>query len=760
MFDQPDLKARYILHATAPNSWKVLTSVKATYVKTWESFYKEGYGSEFYKKVRGEFYDTPKADLWWEFGSTVPLSTYLQNIVCGPYEKVDLPVEKRYRGIPMAIYSRKSLIEFVKQEAHNIFEFNKKGIEFYEGCFNLDYPFEKLDTIFCPEYTVGAMEYPGAVTYTERLLPKKTNTVQMVQLRGSVILHELAHMWYGNAVTMRWWDGLWLNESFADFVCYLAWANIIPKLDFETYDAWLKFMTRKGWGYKEDQEKTTHQIACRVCNTQVADNIFDGITYSKGAAQLRQLVALVGEEKFSEALTEYFQEHKFGNTDLEDLLAVFKKHLGPRASEHKAYDVDNWQAQWLEKAGLNTVQVTSWKAGGSSLELTQGVAMEEHPTLRFHRIDLGFYNSKGEVVKVEEIILNDVEKTSIEVAIPDDVVAILPNYNDYQFIKVILDKESSTFFQANFSLITEPLSKGLLLRAWFDGCRDATFKVSEFFKTISSIITLETNNQVLDLIFMYLGGSLSYLSGEKWKTAVHDLYKATRVKVTSATEPNFKLSMVEKLIGYGFHVDDVEDLKIWLDSQFDSKIVQELGQADILSVAQKWQIVYKINGSSKYSDEIKKSYVDKMTIADTQDTKKNNLLKIAALNATDEERNKLWESFQDPANPLSYIQIRAQISGFTSKFLPKEKKEIFYPKFWEMIIQKMGSLSRQVAMALWGGLFPQGENTEEIKAKVDELLLTLDNEENKGLNPFVKKSFTQKSESLVRVIKVRAFDEQ
>jgi len=223
----------------------------------------------------------------------------------------------------MAIYCRKSLLEYAQNEAHNIFEFNKRGVEYYEKTFNLEYTFGKLDTIFCPDFTVGAMEYPGAVTYTERLLPREKNTTYMVSVRGSVILHELAHMWFGNAVTMEWWDGLWLNESFADFVCYMAWDAITPKFDFPVYSAWLEFMKRKGWGYKEDQEKTTHKICGCVPDTDSADSIFDGITYSKGAASLRHLVALVGEEVFCKAMGEYFNNYKWGNTTLENLLDIY-----------------------------------------------------------------------------------------------------------------------------------------------------------------------------------------------------------------------------------------------------------------------------------------------------------------------------------------------------------------------------------------------------------------------------------------------------
>ena len=592
LFDQPDLKAQYILHAAAPEEWKVITSVACEYTSPWTEFVAGGYGSEYYRLIREHFTDVPEGHLWWQFGSTVPLSTYLQNIVCGPYEFIDLETSKRYRGIPMAIYSRKSLLEYAKNEAHNIFEFNKKGIEYYEGIFNLDYPFGKLDTIFCPEYTVGAMEYPGAVTYTERLLPKNKNTTSMVSLRGSVILHELAHMWFGNAVTMRWWNGLWLNESFADFVCYMAWANIRDKLDFETYDAWLTFMTRKGWGYKEDQEATTHQIACPVCNTQVADNIFDGITYSKGAATMRQLTALAGEENFSKALSEYFQKHKWGNTDLKDLLDIFKKHLGSRSCEHKAYDISNWQESWLEKAGLNTVSA-EWNQGGSNVKLVQGAVLPEHPTLRFHRIDVAFYNNHGEVAFKKEAILNDSETTEITVeGLDDGIVAVLPNYNDLSFIKVIFDQASLNWFEQNLTKITEPLSVGLILRAMYDGVRDARYKASKFITVASHLIANINNNQIIDLAYTYIAGSISIIPGSKYSEIAHTLYRATRAKVTGSDDAQFKLSMVEKMVGYGFHPEDVEDLKTWLEGTNTELAGNEL------SLNQKWSIVYKINGCS------------------------------------------------------------------------------------------------------------------------------------------------------------------
>ena len=239
------------------------------------------------------------------------------------------------------------------------------------------------------------MEYPGAVTYTERLLPREKNTTYMVSLRGSVILHELAHMWFGNTVTMKWWNGLWLNESFADFVCYMAWDAITPLFDFPVYSAWLEFMKRKGWGYKEDQEKTTHKICGDVPDTNSADSIFDGITYSKGAASLRHLVALVGEEVFGKAMSEYFNNYKWSNTTLEDLLDIYQKHLSGKKDENKAYDISFWQETWLNTPGMNTV-TAEW--GNGSLVLKQGHALEQFATLRCHRIDVAFFNAQGDVV--------------------------------------------------------------------------------------------------------------------------------------------------------------------------------------------------------------------------------------------------------------------------------------------------------------------------------------------------------------------------
>lgn len=618
------------------------------------------------------------------------------NIVCGPYEVIHLDGAKRYRGIPMAIYCRKSLLQYAQQEQHNIFEFNKKGVEFYEGIFNLDYPFGKLDTIFCPEYTVGAMEYPGAVTYTEHFLPKNKNTTKMVSLRGCVILHELAHMWFGNAVTMRWWNGLWLNESFADFVCFMAWKEIRAKLDFETYDAWLDFSTNKFWGYKEDQEKTTHQIAAEVADTEEAANIFDGITYSKGAAALRQLTALVGVERFSSACTEYFQEHKWGNTDLKDLLDMFQKHLGDRASEHKAFNISNWQATWLEKAGMNTVKAT-WEAGASSLVLTQGVCLAEHPTLRFHRIDVGFYNSEGKVIKVQEVILEDQEITTIAIegGIPSETVSILPNYNDFSFIKILLDNSSLAWFENNINKIDEPLAQGLIMRSLYDGVRDARYKISSFIKVCSELIQNSNSNQVVDLTYGLLGSSISFLPEASFEHNYHTLYRVTRHKLLSTDCSQFALSLVQKLISYGFHLEDILDLKSWLEGSN-----QDLNKF-ALSIDDKWSIVSKVNAREGINDEDKKKAYEDLYAQDESDSKKNMKLKIEALNTPVSERAALFDEYFNKDTKWSYVELEFSIEGYTSHFKSEEIRKPYFELFFKNIVEALRIRSRQVAMVIY-----------------------------------------------------------
>jgi len=685
MFDQPDLKAMYRINVAAPADWEVMASQAHTCVHGWDHFVAEGSGSEFFQQLRTNFTEVPAGHRFWQFPETKPLSTYLLNVVCGPYARVDLEESKRFRGIPMSIYCRKGLLPFAVAEAHNIFEFNKRGVEYYEKVFQLEYTFGKLDTLFCPEFTVGAMEYPGAVTYTERLLPKEPNTTFMVSLRGGVILHELAHMWFGNTVTMKWWNDLWLNESFADFVCYKAWDAVTPLFDFPVYDAWLEFMKRKGWGYRADQEVTTHQISGPVADTEVADNIFDGITYSKGASSLKHLVAIIGDEVFSNAMGEYFNNFKWRNSTLKDLLDIYQKHLASKIAEHPIYDIAHWQKTWLEEPGMNHVNV-SWTAGTNNVTLNQGVCLEQFPTLRYHRIDLAFFNAKGEVVSVNNAIMNDKAETIIECEVGSDIVAVLPNHNDLSFIKVILDEVSLAWFSNNLHLVTDPLAKGLVLRSMYDGVRDARVKATLFIDTVSYLIEKEDSNQVVDLIYTYIGAATAILTSSLKNEYMPKLYAATKAKCIATQDSKFRLSLTQKLIGFGYSDADIADLHAWLSGTH----AELKGDDSPLTNDQRWSIVVLVNGSTHFTAEQKQATFDAQWSADETDTKTKNKLVIDAMLASDEKRAELWEGYFSTGEAgMSYDDLKFSTSGFNSRFVALERKTQYHQKFFEVILDAM-----------------------------------------------------------------------
>lgn len=336
-FDQPSLKAYLELTVKAPASWRVLSN--------------ENHSSQ--QTVGEEQIVT--------FPRTKLLPTYLFAIVAGPYAEVR--GENTYRGIPMNLYCRESLLPHLEKHVTELmFEATNKSLEFYETFFRTPYPFNKVDQVFCAEYNWGAMENAALITYNDLLIPREEATPQKNTRLANVIAHELAHHWFGNLVTMRWWNDLWLNESFADFISHFCLSKFEIK-SRKCQDVWLTFNKRKEWGYSTDQLVTTHPIAGEVPNTEAADSIFDGITYAKGAASLRQLLALVGEEGFSLGLGAYFKEFAFRNATLADFIG----HLDAQfTKQNLGFTLRQWQEEWIQHAGLNIVQPTHFDTSDRS----------------------------------------------------------------------------------------------------------------------------------------------------------------------------------------------------------------------------------------------------------------------------------------------------------------------------------------------------------------------------------------------------------
>lgn len=309
-------------------------------------------------------------------------------------------------------------------QSHNIFQFQKKGLQFYEGFFQYPYPFKKLDSIFVPDFAWSAMEYPAAVCYSEDLLPARENNVIDISRRGHVFLHEISHMWFGNLVTMKWWNNLWLNESFAEFICHHAFDSIYQELGFDSTIPYVSFQSNKFRGYREDQLPSTHPIAGEVENTTIANSIFDGITYNKGSAVLKQLMSIVGTKIFGQACESYFEKHAYKNTTLDDLLAEFDREL--KKSGTNNLDIYSWKEDWINKAGLNSIKFVESSETTGTLE--QSACLQQHPTLRQHFINVGFYSAEGKLMECKSLTTSKSGKDQLDLTSVKGYAAVLPNF--------------------------------------------------------------------------------------------------------------------------------------------------------------------------------------------------------------------------------------------------------------------------------------------------------------------------------------------
>jgi aminopeptidase N len=334
LFDQPDIKGHFSLNVLIPSEWSVITSENLASSMLWAQafqplngiFHNKYFGMYKEKNLKGDLklVRYPKSKL---------LPTYLFSFVAGPYQSFVLPEESRFKNIPMTIYCRETMKDFIKLQTHEFFEHHKKAIEYYEQIFGLDFMFNKADMIICPEYTIGAMEYPGAITYSEALFARGKPSIKEISSAGRVGMHELSHMWFGDCVTSYWWNDTWLKESFADYVAYLCAWEVRDKLDFAIENSWVNFLVRKVWGYDEDSKSTTHPIAATINSTEEADGVFDGISYAKGAGVLKQLVFVIGFDNWTKATKVYFERKAWSNARLDDLVNIYHEVLGRRAGD-------------------------------------------------------------------------------------------------------------------------------------------------------------------------------------------------------------------------------------------------------------------------------------------------------------------------------------------------------------------------------------------------------------------------------------------
>ncbi len=463
VFEQPDLKAEFSFTVTAPDYWKVVSNSP-----TPESI-PAGPGSAT-----------------WAFAPTPRMSSYITALIAGPYESTHSELTNADgRVIPLGVYARKSLWPFM--DADYIFDKTREGFAYFEEKFDFPYPFAKYDQLFVPEYNAGAMENIGAVTFTEAYVFRSKQTDAIKERRVVTILHELAHMWFGDLVTMKWWNDLWLNESFAEWASTIATAEAT-----EWTEAWTTFNAmEKSWAYRQDQLPSTHPIVAEINDLEDVQVNFDGITYAKGGSVLKQLTAWVGIEEFFAGVAAYFKKHAYGNTELTDLLVELEATSGR--------DLSTWSKKWLETAGVNTLSpVVETDVDGliTRFAITQ-TAPADYPTIRPHRLGVGFYDLvDGALVRTHSLEL-DVDGDRTDVAElkgrrrPD---LVLLNDQDLAYAKIRLDELSLQTAIAHLGDIADPLARSLVWGAAWDQTRDAESSPSDYIELVLNNIGRETES--------------------------------------------------------------------------------------------------------------------------------------------------------------------------------------------------------------------------------------------------------------------------
>ena len=486
-FDQPDLKASFEFSVIAPEDWLVLSNMAADV------------GGE---PVAGH----PVADSTrrWHFPPSPVMSTYITAIVAGPYYQVT----SEHDGIPLGIYCRRSLAGYLDPE--EIFEVTRQGFDFYHDIFGVRYAFGKYDQVFVPEYKAGAMENAGCVTFLEDYLFRSRVTDFARELRGDTILHELAHMWFGDLVTMRWWDDLWLNESFA------TWASALAQAEATRWpNAWTTFcQLHKAWAYQQDQLPSTHPIAADIPDIAAVEVNFDGITYAKGASVLKQLVAYVGRDHFLAGVRRYFGEHAWGNATLGDLLGALQESSGRELS--------GWSKQWLETAGVNTLRPEyDLDDEGRLTEFTVvQTAPASHPVLRAHRIAVGLYDRTGEGLVRRRRVETDIagECTVLpELAGEPQPDLVLVNDDDLTYAKMRLDSRSLATLITSIGEFTESLPAALCWASAWDMCRDAEMAARHYVELVSSGVDHAEDISVVQTLLRQSAMALRRFTDPAWR---------------------------------------------------------------------------------------------------------------------------------------------------------------------------------------------------------------------------------------------------
>ncbi|UVJ37964.1 aminopeptidase N [Arthrobacter sp. CJ23] len=717
VFEQPDLKAAFTFRVTAPSHWDVISN----------------------SPTPAPAETTPGGDggarSVWDFAPTPRLSSYVTALIAGPYQAVRSEVTSADgRVVPLGVFARKSLMQYL--DAENIFELTRQGFEFFEAQFGCPYPFEKYDQLFVPEFNAGAMENAGAVTILEGYVFRGKVTGAQVERRAITVLHELAHMWFGDLVTMRWWNDLWLNESFAEYMSHLA---AVENTVFDR--AWTTFASvEKSWAYRQDQLPTTHPIFAEINNLEDVEVNFDGITYAKGASVLRQLVAWVGPEEFMSGVRAYFAKHAWKNTELADLMVELEAASGR--------DLDVWGKLWLETAGVNTlVPEISVDANGTiaSFAILQS-AIEDQPTLRPHRLAVGFYNvspnGKLERVHREELDVDGARTEVSALAGLQRPELILLNDDDLAYAKVRLDPASLATAKAHLKDFAASLPRTLVWGSAWDAARDGETPARGYAELILANIAHESDSSVVQVQLRQLATTLTYYVAAEHKDAatVAAADKLWELASTVETGSDAQLQFAKSFALLARSSGQLDTIQSLLDGT---------STLEGLTVDQdmRWELLAALVAGGREGQERIDTELERDNTANGQNAA---ALAKAAI-PTPEAKAAAWESIVVTGELSNALQGSA-VTGFM-RVADTALLEPYAEKYFDAVPGIVRDRTHALAQQIVVGLYPAQLTTQATVDRTDAFLAGLPEE-----SAALRRMMLENRDGVARALKARAAD--
>lgn len=712
-FEQPDLKATFRFTVKAPEGWTVISNSP-----------------------------TPEPrDHVWEFEATPRISTYITALIVGPYHSVHSSYEKDGVSVPLGIYCRPSLAEFLDSDA--IFDVTRQGFDWFQEKFDYAYPFAKYDQLFVPEFNAGAMENAGAVTIRDQYVFRSKVTDAAYETRAETILHELAHMWFGDLVTMEWWNDLWLNESFATYTSIACQAYADGSRWPQSWTTFANSM--KTWAYRQDQLPSTHPIMADITDLDDVLVNFDGITYAKGASVLKQLVAYVGMDEFFQGVQAYFKQHAFGNTRLSDLLGALEKTSGR--------DLKAWSTAWLETAGINILRpeievddaghITSFVVRQEAPELPAGAKGE--PTLRPHRIAIGCYDldEAGKLVRTDRIEL-DVEGERTEVPFPRDTprpAVILLNDDDLSYAKVRLDAESLRVVTEHLGDFAESLPRALSWASAWDMTRDGELATRDYLALVLSGISKETDIGVVQSLHRQVKLALDLYADPAWREAgLSQWTEATLAHLRAADAGgDHQLAWARAFAATARTPLQLDLLNGLLEGE-------ETIEGLAVDTELRWAFVHRLASVGRFDEE---EIAGELT-RDRTSAGERHAASARAARPTEAAKAEAWASVVDSDQLPNAVQ-EAVIGGFVQT----DQREVLAPyteKYFATVKDVWESRSHEMAQQVAVGLYPSLQVSQETLDATDAWL------ESAGPNAALRRLVSESRSGVERALRAQAAD--